>query len=138
MSLSGNCLCGAVSYTCEAEPVFAGNCHCNHCKKSSGSGYAPTLFFPESSVSVSGEVKYFDSKGESGKTVSRGFCPQCGSQLFGKPGAMPGVLGIRAGTLEDTSAYKPQMEIFTSRAAVWACMDQDLPKFPEMPPPPQE
>jgi len=136
MSLSGKCLCGAVSYTCEVDPVFSGNCHCNDCKKSSGSGYAPTLFFPEDSVSVSGEVKYYDRQGGSGKTVSRGFCPQCGSQLFGKPGVMPGVLGIRAGSLDDVSAYTPQSDIFTSRAAAWECMDQDLPRFPDMPPPP--
>lgn len=136
MSLSGKCLCGAVSYTCVVEPVLAGNCHCKDCKKASGSGCAPTLFFPENSVSISGEVKYFESVGGSGKMLARGFCPNCGSQLFGKPGAMPGMLGIRAGSLDDTSNYKPQSDIFSSRAEAWEFMDQNLPKFPEMPPSP--
>ncbi len=134
MSLSGKCLCGAVSYTCAVDPVFAGNCHCNDCQKTSGSGYAPIMFFPENSVSISGEVKYFESKGKSGNAINRGFCPTCGSQLFGKPAALPGVLGIRAGTLDDTSQYKPQLDLFTSHAAAWDAMDQSLPKFPEMPP----
>ncbi len=134
MKLSGKCLCGAVSYTCANDPVFAGNCHCNDCKKASGSGYAPTLFFPENSVSISGEVKYFASSGRSGKMVDRGFCPNCGSQVFGKPAALPGMLAVRAGSLDDISAYAPQMDIFTSHAAAWDAMDENLPKFPEMPP----
>jgi len=113
---------------------MAGNCHCTDCKKSSGSGYSPTLFFPESSVSISGEVKFYESKGKSGKQVSRGFCPNCGSQLFGKPEVLPGLIAIRAGTLEDTSKYKPQLDLFTSHAVAWDVMDERLPKFPEMPP----
>ncbi len=134
MKMSGKCLCGAVSYTCSTDPVFTGNCHCNDCKKSSGSGYSPTMFFPENSVSVSGEVKYFESKGRSGKNVNRGFCPTCGSQLFGKPEVMPGLLAIKAGSLDDTSKFTPQIDVFVSHAAPWDVMDQDLPKFPEMPP----
>ncbi len=136
MSLSGKCLCGAVSYTCEDEPVFTGNCHCKDCKKSSGSGYAPALFVPEDSVAITGEVKYFESQGGSGNMIARGFCPNCGSQLFGKPSVIPGMLGIRAGSLDDTSAYKPQSDIFTSSAEAWEFMDHDLPNFPEMPPAP--
>ena len=134
MTLSGRCLCGSVSYTCSAEPVFAGNCHCNDCKKTSGSGYVPIMFFPEESVSISGEVKYFDSKGRSGEIVSRGFCPTCGSQIFGKPAVLQGLLGIRAGSLDDTSAYKPQVDIFTCHAVAWDVMDESLQKFSEMPP----
>lgn len=134
MKLSGKCLCGKVSYTSSVEPVFAGNCHCNDCKKSSGGGYAPTMFFPEENVSISGEVKYFESKGRSGKMVSRGFCPTCGSQIFGKPDLMPGILAIRAGSLDDTSRYRPEIDIFTSHAVAWDVMDRSLPKSPEMPP----
>lgn len=134
MNLSGKCLCGDVSYTCSAEPVIAGNCHCTDCKKASGSGYAPTMFFPANMVSITGDVKYYDSKGKSGKTVSRGFCPNCGSQLFGKPEAFPDMIAIRAGSLDDTSQYKPQIDLYTSHGADWDVMDESLPKFPEMPP----
>ena len=134
MSLSGSCLCGSVSYRCTSEPVLAGNCHCLDCKKTSGSGYAPIFFVPESAISITGEVKYYERTGNSGKTARRGFCPNCGSQLFGRPDAMPGLIAVRAGTLTDLSQYKPQIDIFTSRAPAWDCMDPTLPKFAEMPP----
>ncbi len=135
MSLSGKCLCGKISYTCEGEPVFAGNCHCTACKKSSGSGSAPTIFFAAEHISIVGEATYFESMGASGQIVSRGFCPTCGSQLFGKPAVMPGMIAIRAGTLDDPSMYKPQVNIFTSCAESWEVMDDNLPQFLEMPPP---
>ena len=134
MDMTGKFLCGAISYTCSTDPVFTGNCHCTDCKKSSGSGYAPTMFFPVSSVTISGDAKYFASPGKSGKMVNRGFCQNCGSQLFGKPEGSPDMIAIRAGTLDDPSQYKPQIDLFTSHAVGWDTMDQDLPKFPEMPP----
>ena len=135
MNMSGSCLCGSVKYTCSGEVAMAGNCHCLDCKKASVSGYAPTLFVPESSLKITGEVKYYESTGSSsGTKVKRGFCPNCGSQIFGKPGALPGMLAIRAGSLEELSQYKPQIDIFTSRSPAWDCMDPNLPKFAEMPP----
>ncbi len=137
MSLTGRCLCGAVRYTATGSPAFAGNCHCGDCKKSSGSGSAPTMFFPRANVAITGEVKYFASQGGSGATVERGFCPNCGSQLFGRPGTLPDMIGIRAGSLDDPSKYAPQLDIFTRRACQWEPMDEALPKFPDAPPPRQ-
>ena len=134
MEFTGKCLCGAVSYTCSGEPVFAGNCHCNDCKKSTGSGYAPVLFFVEEAVSVTGKVKYFSKPGGSGQLVSRGFCPDCGSPILSKVEMLPGMTGIKAGTLDDPSFYTPGMNVYTCRAEVWDVMDPKLPKFEEMPP----
>lgn len=132
--VTGKCLCGAVTYSASANYVIAGNCHCIDCKKVSGSGYAPTMFFPESSLTIHGEVKFYASVGKSGLAVQRGFCPTCGSQLFGKPAAMPAMLAVRAGSLDDLSVFKPTLDLFTSHAAAWDAMDPELPKFAEMPP----
>ncbi|CDQ08997.1 Glutathione-dependent formaldehyde-activating GFA (fragment) [Acidithiobacillus ferrivorans] len=40
-----------------------------------------------------------------------------------------GLLGLRAGTLDDASLFKPNVDIFTSSAAHWDFMNPDLPKF---------
>lgn len=135
MHLSGGCLCGSVRYECSTEPVIAGNCHCRDCQKSSGSGFAPTFFVPENSIAIKGSVKYFTSKGGSGSDVNRGFCPNCGSQLFGKPAAMPGLIGVRAGTLDNPSSFRPKVDIFTSHAAPWDVLDPNSTKFAKAPPP---
>ncbi|WP_201745151.1 GFA family protein [Aidingimonas lacisalsi] len=134
MKFSGSCLCGSLKYECSGEVKMAGNCHCLNCKKATGSAYAAVLFVPEDSVEVTGEVKYYQSTGSNGEPGWRGFCPNCGSSLFEKPGPVPGTLGIGAGSLDDLSLYKPQMDIFTSRSPDWDCMDPRLPKFTEFPP----
>lgn len=134
MELTGGCLCGAVRYQCAAAVVLSGNCHCRDCQKASGSAYAPTLFVPRIALTVTGEVRWFEKLADSGLVVGRGFCPHCGSSLFGRTAAMPDLTAIRAGSLDDPSSYHPQVDIYTSRAAPWDFMDPQIPRFPEMPP----
>lgn len=130
-NLSGSCLCGAVTYTCTAKPILAVNCHCLDCKKASGSGYMASFFVKKEAITITGEIKYYEYQSASGNPTWRGFCPQCGSQLFGN--AMPGAIAVRAGSLDDPAQYRPEMDVFTSRAPAWDCMDAALPKFETLP-----
>ena len=54
--------------------------------------------------------------------------------MFGKTSAVPDLLMITAGSLDDPSLYKPTLDIFTSSAQPWDHMDPALTKFPKMPP----
>jgi hypothetical protein len=132
--MTGGCLCGAVRYEYSVEPIFSGNCHCRDCQRTSGTGFSANMFIPSNIISITGDVKYFDSNGRSGHIVSRGFCPTCGSQIFGKPTLIPNVIAVRAGTLDDPALYQPSMDIFTEEVPAWDAMNPDLPKFPQMPP----
>lgn len=125
---SGHCLCGRISYETDTEPVFAGNCHCKDCQRVSGGAYIPAMIFPQKSVTVRGEATYFDSTGDSGNIHSRGFCPHCGSRMFARFGSMPGMLGVAAGTLNDSSGYAPKLDFYVGSAATWDHMDPSLPK----------
>lgn len=131
---AGGCLCGAVRYAASAAPMLQGNCHCRDCQKVSGGPYAPTLFFAEDTVVITGAVQYYESMGGSGQPIRRGFCPACGSQLFGRPSLRTGMLGIRAGTLDDPSVYQPQAEVFVGHAAPWDRMLEGTAKFDTYPP----
>ncbi|WP_174875342.1 GFA family protein [Vogesella oryzae] len=127
---TGQCLCGAIRYTVDVEPLFSGNCHCRDCQRASGSAFTPAMIFPASSVLISGEARFFESAADSGNSHQRGFCPQCGSQLFASFGSLPGMLGIKAGTLDDTSRYVPQLDFHVASAAAWEVMNPALPKKP--------
>jgi len=131
---TGGCMCGAVRYECSAEPLMSGNCHCRDCQRASGGAFVSALFVPKNALKITGEVKYYDVKGDSGNIISRGFCPNCGARLFGKPAAVPDLMGIVAGSLDDPSWYRPAMDIYTDSAQPWDYMNPDLPKFPKMPP----
>ena len=136
-SFTGGCACGAVRYESSMSPLMAGTCHCRDCQRESGGFGAPALFVPQAALHVTGEVKYHEITADSGNSIRRGFCPTCGSPLFGKPAVMPDVVGIRAGSLDDPSLFQPSMDIFTASAQPWDYMDPEIPKFakaPEQPP----
>src|SRR5262245_61457097 len=118
-------------YECSAEPFATVNCHCRDCQRSSGGAFVPGLFVTQGALKITGEVRYYAVTAESGNTFRRGFCPTCGTTLFGISTGLPGAIGIRAGSLDDPSWYRPARDIFTASAQPWDIMNPDLPKFPK-------
>ncbi|MBN8744642.1 MULTISPECIES: GFA family protein [Thiomonas] len=131
--LTGGCLCGAIRYKCQGEPVFSGNCHCRDCQRTSGSAFTPAMFYPEIAVKIEGNPKSYETTADSGNKIWRLFCPSCGSQLFSKLEMLPGMIGLRAGTLDDPSAFHPKLDFYTSSAPTWDFMNPQLPKFERAP-----
>lgn len=129
MTMQGGCLCGAIRYQCSQKPILQFNCHCRDCQKSSGGPYVPIAFFAMESVTISGEPRYFQSLGRSGKAIRRGFCPYCGSRLFGLLDIMPAQIAISAGTLDDPAMFRPRANLFASYAAPWDHLDSTLTTF---------
>jgi len=132
-NFTGGCMCGAVRYECNANAIFMRNCHCRDFQKASGSPYEAAIGIPAPALKITGNVKYHDSKADSGNTLSRGFCPECGSRLFGKTTAATDLAMITAASLDDPSLYRPQMDIYISSAQPWDHMNPALPKFAKMP-----
>ena len=131
---SGGCHCGAVKYEITAEPMLAADCQCTDCQKLSGTGHTSNYVVPGDGVTVTGEMTQYTVTGDSGGQVTRSFCPKCATTLFSESTSMPGAMIMKAGTLNDPSAYQPQMVIYTKSAQDWDTMPDELPKFPEMPP----
>ena len=134
MGFSGRCLCGAVSYQSAADPVMSGHCHCEDCRRSSGTGHCSHLGLPEEGVSISGVTMRYDKAADSGNIVSRHFCPTCGSPMFSRNSGMPGFVFLRASSLDQLDVFKPQMHVYCSRAAKWDRPSEGLPAFETMPP----
>jgi hypothetical protein len=131
---SGGCLCGAIRYESRAEPLFSINCHCRDCQRTTGTAYAPVLAVPRDALSISqGKPTYYTSQSDSGETVSRGFCPECGSGIFSKLSANPDIVGLKAASLDDPSWFRPAVDMYTDSAQPWDVMNPDLPKVPKMP-----
>ena len=133
--MTGSCLCGAVRYESSGEPVFALLCHCRDCQRQSGSAYGAGLRVPAAGFRVTqGEPALYVKTADSGNTVTRAFCPQCGSMLFLRVSARPDLVAIRAGTLDDPSVFRPEADIFVRSAQPWDHMDPALPKHAAYPP----
>jgi len=134
MKIEGGCLCGKVRYSADADPIFVGVCHCKNCQKQSGSAFATVVALPKPVLAVTGTIKTYDDRGDTGGTLHRMFCPECGSSLMDEADVMPGVMMVQTGTLDDSSWVVPTMEIYTDSAQSWVALGGDRPRFPKMPP----
>ena len=135
---TGRCLCGAVTYTINAEPARMAQCHCKDCQRASGTGHMSLAFFSEDAVQITGETKEYAVTADSGNQNIRRFCPQCGSRLFGRNSARPGGIAVAVGSVDDNAWFKPQAIVYNKAKPGWDMMDSDLPAFDTMPPPPPQ
>ncbi len=115
---TGSCLCGEVNFEVDGEFESFFLCHCEHCRKDTGSAHASTLFSTTAVLKwVSGEnnVKQFTLPSTRHK---KSFCSTCGSalpntQMEGK------LLAVPAGSLNEKISIKPNAHIFVSSKAEW-------------------
>jgi hypothetical protein len=135
--ITGQCLCGQVRLTIDAEPLGCRMCWCRDCQRIASGSATVNVLFPETAVHYEGEISTFEMIADSGNSVSRGFCPSCGAQLYSKttnPAGQP--MRVRCGTLNDTEIKAPQAIIWTQSAPTWAILDPALPHYPKGPPAP--
>ncbi len=131
---SGGCACGAIRYECSAEPLLTWKCHCRDCQRSTGSAFVGVVFVPAAALTLTkGNPKYYVVKGESGNTVRRGFCPDCGSPVIAKGDAFPDFQGVAVASLDDPSGVEPAADIWTASAQPWDYMNPALPKYEHQP-----
>lgn len=117
--IAGGCLCGAVRYLSSAEPKGVGVCHCTHCQKASGSAFSVNVFVPKDGFDMTGPVATYIDTADSGRTLQRRFCSTCGSSILSETAAFPGMLVLKAGSLDDRSWVKPGVHVWTASRQPW-------------------
>lgn len=131
---TGGCLCGALRYEIEGEPLYAGHCYCKDCQKASGSGFIPFMGVSAGQVRFEGESKSFVSKAANGGDATRNFCPRCASLVFGGVVGESDSFTIYVGSLDDTSLFHPKIAIFARSRPDWSPIPPGLIVFEGMPP----
>jgi len=125
----GGCLCGAVRYRAEGEPVNERICHCRLCQRAVGAAFNARILFRVEALAVEGPVAFAHSSPD----IRRGFCPRCGTTMFSRRDRQ-GVVGVTTGSLDDPSVFRPQMHIFTASRQPWVVIDDGLPQYEGAPP----
>lgn len=114
MTLSGGCNCGAVRYELTGEPVRVGLCHCETCRKHSGSAFSFYGIWPMAAFAFTGELGRFETRAGGDR-----FCPACGSSLFCWSEGDDEV-EIKLGTLDGPpTAFVPAYELWNIRREPW-------------------
>ena len=120
--ITGRCLCGAVTYSADAEPVVQAACHCTDCQRQTGNPFSVIVGVPRSAFNVEGStLASFATTGDDhGGDTERNFCSACGAPVFSIAAVMPDIAFIKAGSLDDASWVKPAAEVWTSSAQPWS------------------
>jgi hypothetical protein len=118
--LEGGCSCGAVRFTLDGA-LWILACHCNVCKKRTGSAFGISVVVDEHMVrSASGATKTFVRRGESGKAVHYEFCPECGTTIRWRVELIPNRHVYAAGALDDPTTIEIVAEMYIAEALPWA------------------
>jgi hypothetical protein len=131
MKLTGSCLCGAIKFECDGEPLTAVFCHCRNCQKAHSAPYAAAVLMPPSSIRVlqSASLRRHETIADSGSAVFREFCGLCGTHLFSGGAAFPELKSIKIAALDDPNSVVPVVHVWTEQEIEWARVDDDSPRF---------
>jgi hypothetical protein len=131
---TGGCLCGEVTYEVSSDPIVMWNCHCDDCRKITGASFATNVFVKREDLTItSGTVSTYKSSADSGNTMTREFCSDCGSQLFNNSSARPEIKVVRAGSIDDASFVRPRANMYSSKALSFTSLDDGLDNFDTTP-----
>ncbi len=134
IKFSGSCLCGAVKYEVEGNIERFSHCHCQRCRKATGTGHASNvLVSPLSSLKwLSGESLLARYDVPEAKRFYNYLCSKCGSPMPRVIEQLDAVL-VPAGSVDGDLPALPQHRIFWESRADWSCQDDELPVFSEYP-----
>jgi|TARA_A100001391_G_scaffold87590_1_gene58027 hypothetical protein len=115
---AGSCQCGAVRFEVSGpfESFFL--CHCNRCRKDTGSAHAANLFSSTATIDWLAGQDAIRTYRMPNTLHQKSFCSQCGSavpnvQMNG------GLLVVPAGSLDDAVEIRPDAHICFASRAEW-------------------
>ncbi|MER9231662.1 GFA family protein [Mesorhizobium sp. M0622] len=127
-TLAGKCLCGAVQYAVADAFIYAANCHCSNCRRTTGSAFKPFAGIERDRLSLTRGEDNLTSFGD--ETGHDAHCRTCGSLLYSvvRDGAF---VHVAMGTLVDEPTIRPTQHIFVGSKAKWFTITDDLPQYQE-------
>jgi hypothetical protein len=132
----GSCLCGSIQYEVDSDLKAVVNCHCRFCRKAHGAPFTTVLFMPLSSLRVTAGAELIVRYPIARLNSERCFCAKCGSRLFNQALAV-GMMSLVVASLEGDLPLRPVAHINVESKCSWFHINDDLPQFASVPPPPE-
>jgi hypothetical protein len=130
--ISGNCDCGAATYTIDTNDLHVYVCHCLNCQTRSGSAFAEHAMIDGSAFSIEGDLATYRREVPN-MQFDEVVCKHCYTRLFNRINALPSMIFLRAGTLADSQRLEPMAHIWVKRKQSWILLADDIPVFQESP-----
>ena len=126
---TATCACGAASVAAKGPVLSMLVCACRDCRKATGTGHSTVVLMPAEAVRLTGPAKGHARIAASGATITRHFCPRCGTPLFAKTERAPDLVLLPAGLFEDPAWFAPSQAIFSRTHLDWDVLDTALPQY---------
>jgi hypothetical protein len=127
---TGGCLCGAIRYEVRGDPIRIVNCHCDDCRRATGSSFGTYVFVNEGDLAIlQGTPKSYEHANDIGATMTKQFCGNCGTQLFGKGSRGQRMVHVKVGTIDDASFVRPSMDLFVSKKLPFVRLSDETEHF---------
>ena len=125
--MTGHCYCGAVRFEVEGPSLWIGHCHCESCRRATGSVMATFAGFRPAQVVFTGTLpnRYTTDDG-----VTRSFCGQCGSPVSYELAARDDEIHLHLGLFDDLEPLRPADHSFLEEKVSWLRADEHLPASP--------
>lgn len=123
---TGGCLCGAVKLEATGTPLWKAHCHCESCRRSTGSALATYVGLRRDAVRfVQGTPnEYVSSPG-----VQRLFCGTCGSPIAYQADHCSDEIHLYISVLDDPEAFPPTAHVYAAEKISWLHLDDGLKQF---------
>lgn len=123
-TLRGSCLCGGVEFELAEAPETLRYCHCESCKKLSGSIGTVNGRVPSNAIRIL-EGKELLQTFQPAEGSAKTFCRACGSNLFGGGWPDSETTSVRATALDDPFDARPSAHLFVRSLAAWETLPDD-------------
>jgi hypothetical protein len=89
--------------------------------------------FVAEEVQLSGKLSVFGYESDKGSMVSKAFCANCGSPIYGRNTRLPDHLTLSRGTMDDASGLEVDVVIFERDRPHWDQLGEDVVSFATQP-----
>jgi len=125
MNHSAVCCCGKVSLVIQGQPIVKAICHCNDCKKRTGSAFGISIYVKNSQVTeTQGSTSVYEV--DTDVQQQRFFCTNCGTTIYWKVSNFPDLTGIAGGCFTDMDFIEPEYTISNENICSWVSLPSKL------------
>lgn len=125
MNNKAKCCCGSAIVEIEGKPEISAVCHCDDCKKRTGSAFGWSVYVQKEAFKhIAGNLSaYVIEKSEQYGKQERYFCEVCGTTLFWKASSVSHLIGIAGGCFEAKESVLPQGQANTDSKLCWVNLE---------------
>lgn len=126
-SATGHCYCGAVRFEVSGDPLWVSHCHCESCRRHTGSVITTTAGYYRDQLSHKASLPASTVTDDG---VKRSFCGTCGSPISYESTheRYQNQVYLYLGIFDQPEKIQPQDHVFYAERVSWFHVGDNLPK----------